>query len=62
MSLPLERERLETPDGDFLDLDFTARPRADARSSSCSTAPRARRRRYVMLTYQELARGYTRWD
>lgn len=59
MSLPLERERLETPDGDFLDLDFTARPRADAPVVLVLHGLEgSARRRYVMLTYQELlARG-----
>lgn len=59
VALPLERERLETPDGDFLDLDFTLRPRLDAPIVLVLHGLEgSARRRYTMLTYRELlARG-----
>jgi predicted alpha/beta-fold hydrolase len=61
LELPLERERWDTPDGDFLDLDFSPEPA----SANGSPAPvvvllhgleGSARRAYAMHSYLELAR------
>jgi predicted alpha/beta-fold hydrolase len=64
MHVQLRRERWETPDGDFLDLDFTPEPALQG-GESRPDAPvvvvlhgleGGARRRYALLAYQELAR------
>jgi predicted alpha/beta-fold hydrolase len=61
LELPLERERWDTPDGDFIDLDFSAEPE----TANGSPAPLvlllhglegSARRAYAMGSYLELAR------
>lgn len=58
--LPLERERLDTPDGDFVDLDFTPEPSVHARNRPVALVLHglegSARRGYAYLTYRELAR------
>jgi predicted alpha/beta-fold hydrolase len=68
--LELERERWTTPDGDFLDVDFTPEPRSAGEGGSLERAGGApivlllhglegsARRRYALLSYRALlARG-----
>jgi predicted alpha/beta-fold hydrolase len=55
-SFPLRRERIETPDGDFLDLDFTPAPREGApRVLLLHGLEGSARRGYALITYAELA-------
>ncbi len=58
-AIELRRERLETPDGDFVDLDFTPPPRAGAPVVLVLHGLEgSARRRYMLVTYRELlARG-----
>lgn len=62
--LVIRRERVETPDGDFLDLDFAASP-GYAEPGSGAEAPAvlvlhglegSTRRRYMLVTFRELLR------
>jgi len=59
IALPLRRERIETPDGDFLDLDFGPKPFPDAPIVVVLHGLEgSSRRNYVLLTCRELlARG-----
>lgn len=59
LRIALERERLETPDGDFLDLDIAPAPRAGAPVVLVLHGLEgSARRRYMLVTYRELlARG-----
>ncbi|HEX7049286.1 MAG TPA: alpha/beta fold hydrolase [Longimicrobiales bacterium] len=53
--IPLSRERIETPDGDFLDLDFGPTPRDDAPIGLVLHGLEgSARRRYALLTYHAL--------
>lgn len=57
--LPLERERIETPDGDFVDLDFAPEPAATPDRPLALVLhglEGSARRGYAYLTYRELAR------
>jgi len=59
--MPLERERVETTDGDFIDLDWTPEPeRAGADAAPIALVLHglegSARRGYAYLTYRELAR------
>jgi hypothetical protein len=58
--LPLERERLDTPDGDFVDLDFAPEPSLAARNRPIALLLHglegSARRGYAYITYRELAR------
>ena len=59
--LPLERERLDTPDGDFVDLDFAPEPALAARGRPLVLVLHglegSARRGYAYITYRELARA-----
>ena len=59
--MPLTRERLDTPDGDFVDLDFTPEPALHARNRPIVLVLHglegSARRGYAWLTYRELARS-----
>lgn len=53
--IALRRERWETPDGDFLDLDFTQTPPADAPLVVVLHGLEgSARRRYMLLTYRSI--------
>ncbi len=55
-SFPLRRERVETPDGDFLDLDFAPPPREGApQVLLLHGLEGSARRGYALITYAELA-------
>lgn len=55
-SFPLRRERIETPDGDFLDLDFAPAPRDGApQVLLLHGLEGSARRGYALITYAELA-------
>jgi predicted alpha/beta-fold hydrolase len=58
--LPLQRERIDTPDGDFVDLDFAPEPDSAARNRPLALVLHglegSARRGYAYLTYRELAR------
>lgn len=58
--VPLERERVDTPDGDFVDLDFAPEPAAAARGRPIALVLHglegSARRGYAFITYRELAR------
>ena len=58
--VPLVRERLETPDGDFVDLDFAPEPDAAAARRPIALVLHglegSARRGYAYVTYRELAR------
>ena len=58
--MPLVRERVDTPDGDFVDLDFTPEPALAARNQPIALVLHglegSARRGYAYLTYRELAR------
>ena len=62
LHVPLERERWETPDGDFVDIDFTLEPEGgrDAGGTPLVVVLHGleggARRRYALLAYRELAR------
>lgn len=59
--LPLERERVETPDGDFVDMDFAPEPENAARGRPIALVLHglegSARRGYAYLIYRELARA-----
>lgn len=59
--LPLERKRIETPDGDFVDLDFAPEPAVAARGRPVVLVLHglegSARRGYAYTTYRELARA-----
>lgn len=58
--LPLERERIDTPDGDFVDLDFAPEPSLAAPNRPVVLLLHglegSARRGYAWITYRELAR------
>lgn len=58
--LPLERERIDTPDGDFVDLDFAPEPSAAAPRRPVVLVLHglegSARRGYAWIAYRELAR------
>ncbi len=57
VAVALRRERIDTPDGDFLDLDFTADVRTDADRPLVVVLhglEGSARRRYMLLTYRWL--------
>jgi predicted alpha/beta-fold hydrolase len=55
---PLQRQRIETPDGDFLDLDFTTAPTEDSAPAVLVLhgLEGSSRRGYALITYDSLAR------
>ena len=58
LDLPLTRERWETPDGDFLDLDFAPEPEGTDRAPVAVVLhglEGGSRRGYALLAYRELA-------
>ncbi len=59
--LPLERERIDTPDGDFVDLDFAPEPTTAPRGGPIALVLHglegSARRGYAYLTYRELERA-----
>lgn len=58
--VPLERERVDTPDGDFVDLDFAPEPSLAARNRPVALVLHglegSARRGYAYVAYRELAR------
>ncbi len=58
LDIPLERERLETPDGDFLDIEWAEDPGPEAPLCIVLHGLEGNARRpYAMLLYQALARN-----